>query len=43
VKKGDHDAIEKLVLLDFVMAPQVSHMGFSFYNALDTSSKKGVI
>jgi len=42
VKNGGHDAIEKLVFLYFVMASQASYIYFSFHNALDTSSKKGV-
>jgi len=34
------DEIEKLMLFDFVMATQGSDFCFSFYNALDTTSKK---
>jgi len=39
-KNGSHDEIEKLAVLDFVMVTQASYFCFSFYNALDTSSKK---
>jgi len=38
VKNGGHDEIEKID--DFVMDAQASDFCFSFYNALDTSSKK---
>jgi len=39
-KKCVHDAVENIELLYFVMAAQASCIIFSFYYALDTSSKK---
>jgi len=40
VKNGGHDEYRKASASDFVMAAQASDFFFSFYNALDTSSKK---
>jgi len=44
VEKGvvivGHDRIKKLALFNFIMVTQASDFCFSFYNALDTSSKK---